>query len=150
MEAIIRKATIHDFPAVYSLIKEFAVFQKTTGKVTITLEDMMQNKALFQCFVAEINNEIAGFASFYFAYYSWTGKALYLDDLYVTERYRKTGIGKKLLDKIIEPGKRGAMYKRRWQVSGWNAAAIKFYKKTDAVIDDTEINCNLIIKTEQP
>ncbi|MCF8295410.1 MAG: GNAT family N-acetyltransferase [Bacteroidales bacterium] len=37
--------------------------------------------------------EIVGFALYFFAYYTWVGKCLYLDDLYVTETYRKKGIG---------------------------------------------------------
>lgn len=92
MEIQIRKAIEDDFASVLALIKAFAVFQKTPEKVTLTLEQLTEEKSLFQCFVAETaNKEIIGFASFFFAYYSWTGKALYLDDLYVTDEYRNKG-----------------------------------------------------------
>ena len=30
---------------------------------------------------------------YYFAYYTWVGKTLYLDDLYVKESYRGNGLG---------------------------------------------------------
>jgi len=146
MSISIRKANQQDFPAILSLIKEFSLFQKTPGKVTITLEEMIAAGNLFQCFVAETAaREIAGFASFYFVYNSWSGKGLYLDDLYVSADFRNRGIGKLLLRSIIQLAKDERCKKLRWQVSKWNENAIEFYKKTGAVIDDTEINCDLLI-----
>ena len=146
MSISIRKANQQDFPAILSLIREFSLFQKTPGKVTITLEEMIAAGNLFQCFVAETAaREIAGFASFYFVYNSWSGKGLYLDDLYVSADFRNRGIGKLLLRSIIQLAKDERCKKLRWQVSKWNENAIEFYKKTGAVIDDTEINCDLLI-----
>ncbi|MEP7144451.1 MAG: GNAT family N-acetyltransferase, partial [Ferruginibacter sp.] len=144
MSITIRKAGQHDFPAILSLINEFALFQKTPAKVTITLEQMEKEKGFFQCFVAETDQHtIIGFASFFIAYYSWTGKALYLDDLYVTESYRNKKIGAQLLNAVIDLAKKEQCKKLRWQVSNWNENAIGFYKKIGATIDDVEINCDL-------
>ena len=144
MSATIRRATEQDYPAILALIKEFSLFQGTPEKVTITLEQMKEERALFQCFVAETETgEVVGFASFFFAYYSWTGKALYLDDLYVKEAYRKQGIGKKLLEAVIDLATTSGCKKLRWQVSKWNANAIEFYKSIGATIDEVEINCDL-------
>jgi diamine N-acetyltransferase len=140
----IRKAVEADFAAILLLIKEFAVFQKTPEKVLITLEEMKANGNLFQCFVAQTDDaKIVGFASFFFAYYSWSGKALYLDDLYVTAAFRNQGIGEMFLEEIIALAKHNGCKKVRWQVSRWNSNAINFYKKMTATIDDTEINCDL-------
>jgi len=94
--------------------------------------------------VAEtVDHTIIGFASYYFTYFSWSGKGLFLDDLYITESYRKQGIGVQLLNAVIELGKKEQCKKLRWQVSGWNKDAIGFYKKIGAIVDDTEINCDL-------
>ena len=144
---IIRKAKEQDFPAILSLIKEFAIFQKTPEKVTISLAQMVEDKDCFQCLVAETDDkELVGFASYFFAYYSWSGKAIYLDDLYVQEASRKKEVGSRLLDAIINIAKQEECKKVRWQVSGWNSNAIEFYKNMGAVIDDTEINCDFIIR----
>lgn len=71
MNIVIRKADQQDYPTILSLIKAFAIFQKTPEKVTITLDEMITSGELFQCFVAETpGKEIAGFASFYFVYNS--------------------------------------------------------------------------------
>ena len=144
MNVTIRKADEQDFPAILFLLKEFSVFQKTPEKVSITLEQMINEKNFFQCLVAETENkEIAGFATFFFTYYSWTGKGLYLDDLYVKESFRKQSIGKKLLDAIIDLAKKAQCKKVRWLVSGWNTNAIEFYKKMGAAIDGTDLICDL-------
>lgn len=143
----IRSANQQDFSAILSLIKEFSIFQKTPERVTITLEQMTAEVNFFQCFVAETKDKnIVGFATFFFTYYSWSGKALYLDDLYVQDAYRKQGIGKMLLDEVINLAKNSNCKKLRWQVSNWNTNAIAFYKSLGAFIDDVEINCDLIIE----
>ncbi len=146
MNYTIRKAAPADFEDIFFLIKEFAAFQQTANKVSITVEQMHVDKNLFQCFVATTGDDkIIGFATFFFAYYSWSGKALNLDDLYVTQQFRKQGIGKMLLDEVIALAKKEDCKKLRWQVSGWNTNAISFYKKIGASIDGTDINCDLYL-----
>lgn len=146
MNVVIRKVTREDFPAIFGLIQEFSVFQKTPEKVIITLEKMPENQDLFQGFVVEHEDtSIIGFASFFMAYYSWSGKALYLDDLYVKKEYRRHQIGTQLLDKLIDYANLEGCTKVRWQVSNWNKEAIEFYKKMGAKVDDTEINCDLYL-----
>ncbi len=108
---------------------------------------MFADQHLFQCFVAQTDTgDIIGFASYFFAYYSWSGKALYLDDLYVTEVYRGSGAGTKLLEAVIYLAKQENCKRMRWLVSDWNNKAITFYKKMGAKIDRTDIICELELK----
>jgi GNAT superfamily N-acetyltransferase len=150
MDIIIRRAVVADFPAVYALFREFAVFQKTPEKLHITLDQLIADAEDFQCFVAETDGggegrgrEIVGFATFFMAYYSWTGKAIYLDDLYVRESSRKYGIGKKLLFAVIDFSKESGCKTVRWLVSRWNGNAIEFYKSIGAEVHETEMVCVL-------
>lgn len=147
MNIAIRKATEADFPAIIALIREFAQFQKTPDRVSNTAEQMLGDKDLFHCFVAVNEKEqLLGYAACFFAYYTWSGKNLYLDDLYVRESARGFNIGTKLLYTVIDHAKATGCKKLRWQVSNWNAPAIKFYKKIGALIDDVELNCHLELK----
>lgn len=139
----IRQAMPSDFEQIYSMIKEFANFIKTPDKVTTTPSQMTEDKDYFKCFVVLDKDKIVGFATYFICYYSWTGKAIYLDDLYVLENYRGLGVGNILLDKVIETAKKENCKKVRWQVSKWNEKAIAFYQNRGAVIDDIEINCDL-------
>ncbi|MEO6637706.1 MAG: GNAT family N-acetyltransferase [Ginsengibacter sp.] len=146
MTISIRKATEQDFEEVFILMKEFSLFQKTPEKLAITPGQMIREKNIFKCLIAVVDNKtIAGFASYFFTYYSWSGKGLYLDDLYVQPAFRHLDIGRKLLDAVIEIARQHECKRMRWLVSGWNANAIDFYKKIGATVDSSDINCELII-----
>ncbi len=143
MKITIRKAIEKDFFAILSLIKELATFEKAPEKVTNTVEQMKKEKDFFQCFVAETEEkEIVGIALYFFAYYTWIGKSLYLDDLYVKESFREQKIGTRLLKKIFEIAKKENCKRVRWQVLNWNKSAIDMYKKCGADIDNEWINCD--------
>src|SRR5690348_9075507 len=136
MSVTIRKATEKDFPAILDLVKGLAIFQNSIERVTNTIEQMLEEKNWFNCFVAESENkEIVGIASYSFIYYTWVGKSLYLDDLYVKESCRGQKIGSELLKKIFEVAKTENCKRIRWQVSDWNTNAIEFYRKIGADID---------------
>jgi len=145
MSVIIRDARELDFPALIGLFQEFAAFEKFPERMTNSVEKMIAEKDLFTCFVAENENkEITGYATCFFCYYTWSGKSLYMDDLYVKPEFRGNGIGSQLIYKIIAFAKNSHCHKLRWQVSKWNNPAIDFYKKLGAIIEDTEQNCDLI------
>ncbi|HEX6224453.1 MAG TPA: GNAT family N-acetyltransferase [Chryseolinea sp.] len=140
----IRHATQPDFPAVLSLVKELAVYQQMPEKVLTTVEQMEAEKEFFRCLVAEnYQKEIVGIASYFFAYYTWVGKSLYLDDLVVKQSERGQGIGSQLLDAIINIAKQENCKRVRWLVSEWNHPSIKFYKKRGVELDTESYVCDL-------
>lgn len=144
MTITIRHATETDFPAVLSLVKELAAYQQTPEKVLVTIEQMAAEKEYFRCLVAENSQkEIIGIASYFFAYYTWVGKSLYLDDLVVMQSYRGQGVGAKLLDAIINIAKQENCKRVRWLVSDWNHSAIEFYKKRGVEMDTESYVCDL-------
>lgn len=143
MNYTIRSATENDFPAILGLIKELATFEKAPEKVTNTVEQMLMEKNLFGCYVAEWESgEIIGMALFFTAYFTWVGKSLYLDDIYVKEAYRKHKVGTALLSKVFEIARAENCKRVRWQVLRWNQSAIEFYEKKGAFIDGEWLNCD--------
>ncbi|MCW3122781.1 MAG: family N-acetyltransferase [Flavipsychrobacter sp.] len=146
ISAIVRPATANDYGFVHKLIKEFAVFIGTPEKVMITAEQMQQDNDLFKCLVAEYDGEIVGFATYFFCFYSWTGKSLYLDDLYVVNEHRGRQLGTRFMEEIFKIARESNCKKVRWQVSNWNTKAIEFYKKQGASIDEVEINCDVVFE----
>ena len=144
MDINIRLATEDDFGAILELFKEFAHFENLDERMTNSVERMNIEKEYFNCFVA-VNNqdEIVGYATYFFSYFTWTGKSLYMDDLYVKESHRGSGIGTLLINKVISFANANGCHKLRWQVSDWNAPAIGFYKSLGAIIDAQERNCDL-------
>jgi GNAT superfamily N-acetyltransferase len=146
MNISIRKATEEDFPSVLSLIKELAAFEKSPEKVTNSVDQMREERHLFDCFVVETEKgEIVGLALYFFAYFTWVGKSLYLEDIYIKEPFRKQKIGTALLKKVFEIAREENCKRVRWQVLNWNLSAIQMYKKAGAEIDDEWLNCNFDI-----
>ena len=148
----IRAAKPGDGQAIFSLIKELALYEKAPEQVSNSVEQLSQD--LFKSFiceaiVAEENKEIAGFALFYTAYSTWKGKILYLEDFYVKENHRNKGIGNMLFEKVVQIAKDKKVKRMDWQVLEWNEPAINFYKKYNAK-PFQKFTINLIIKLIQP
>ena len=143
MKFRIRKAVESDFSAVLSLVKELAEFQKLPHKVINSVEQMKIDQQFFNCLVAENEDRsIVGIATYFFAYYSWVGKSLYLDDLVVNRASRGQKVGSRLLEEVFEIAKRENCKRVRWQVSDWNESALNFYRKCGAEIDRECCNCD--------
>ena len=135
---IIRKATKNDMPSVLELIQELATFEKEPDAVVVTVDDLIRDgfseNPLFQCFVAEVENEIIGMALFYYRYSTWKGKTIHLEDLIVKESKRGTGAGFALYKEIIKQGKTENVRRIEWNVLDWNTPAIDFYEKSGAKV----------------
>ena len=147
----IRKGRMDDLGQVHYLIKELAIYEKQPDAVETTVESMLEDgfgeNPAFGFYVAENNEQkIAGLALYYIRYSTWKGKLLYLEDLIVSEKYRKAGIGRKLMDAIfretIDQKCRGI----QWQVLDWNKPAIEFYNKYNPWNDPEWINCRMSLQ----
>lgn len=144
MTVNIVKGNEQHFPEILALIKELAVFEKAGESVVNTLEQMVAEQDNFEFFVAidEAEDKVVGMALYFFAYYTWVGKSLYLDDLFVNSGYRGQGIAKRLLAEIFNVAHESDCKRVRWQVLDWNEPAISLYKKMGANLDPEWINCD--------
>jgi GNAT superfamily N-acetyltransferase len=135
---IIRKALKKDMPCMLDLIQELAIFEKEPDAVVVTVDDLVRDgfseQPLFQCFVAEVENEIIGMALFYYRYSTWKGKTIHLEDLIVKESKRGTGAGFALYKEIIQQGKAENVRRIEWNVLDWNTPAIDSYEKSGAKV----------------
>ena len=147
MDVIIRKGNKSDVPAVFRLVMELAVFEKGEHLVTNTAEQMMEDgfgkNPVYHLLVAETENKIVGIAIYFIKYSTWRGKGIFLEDLIVTEKMRKHGIGKKLFDAVIAEAKKLNARTMHWQVLDWNTPAIDFYKKYNCTFEGEWIDCKL-------
>ena len=151
MNIVIRKATKQDAPAAYALIKELAEFENAAEEVTLSLEQFAKDgfeteQPLFFLNVAELTKrngetEIVGITLFYFIYSTWKGKIVYLDDLVVTQKYRRKGIGQLLLNALVQFAKAENANQLRWHVLDWNTPAIKLYEKLGMKLENEWITC---------
>ncbi len=165
MSILIREAVKDDCPRLLELITELAVYEKAPDEVTVTLEHFTESgfgeKPVWWAFVAsspspfstdeegervpDSSEIIYGFALYYIRYSTWKGRAMYLEDIIVTESERGRGIGKLLFERLIEEAKEKKLHRIVWQVLDWNEPAINFYKKYNADFDGGWLNCSIYV-----
>ena len=147
MSIKLRRAVREDCPRLLELVHELAVYEKAPNEVTVTLEHFEESgfgeKPVWWAFVAVENKTILGFALYYIRYSTWKGQRMYLEDILVTEKARGRGIGKVLMDRLIEEAKEKKFSGMMWQVLEWNEPAINFYKKYKANFDKEWVNCSI-------
>lgn len=138
MEFQVRKATKNYMPSVLKLINELAVYEREPDAVEVTVADLERDgfgdQPLFNCFVAEAEDEILGMALFYNRYSTWKGKTIHLEDLIVNEDYRGKGIGMQLYKKVMQFALEENIKRVEWVVLDWNTPAVNFYKNTGASV----------------
>jgi len=147
MEIIVRKASKSDLVAILDLVIELAVFEKEPDAVTATIADYEESfdQGVFEAHVAECEGKIIGTALYYMTYSTWKGKMLYLEDLVVTQSFRRKGIGQLLFNAVLEETKAKYAKLLKWQVLDWNQPAIDFYEKNKAIIEKDWYNGKIFV-----
>jgi GNAT superfamily N-acetyltransferase len=147
MAVIIRKVVKEDCERLLELIRELAIYEKAPEEVTVTLDHFTESgfgeNPVWWAFAAELDGKVEGFALYYIRYSTWKGQRMYLEDLIVTEKLRGQGMGKLLIEKLIEEAKEKNLSGIVWQVLEWNDPAINFYKKFNSKFDGEWVNCSI-------
>ena len=142
-EIIIQKTRPQDIPAVLKLMREFAEFENLLDFLEVTEENLHEalfgeNAFVHSLIVFDDETPIA-YAIFLPCFSSFRGqKSVYLEDIYISEDYRKFGLGKKMIKEIAKIGREFGAVRMDFQVLKWNTPAVKFYEKHGAIMDVEE------------
>jgi GNAT superfamily N-acetyltransferase len=133
----IHSATRDDAPILLSLIRALAAYEKKPHKVVATEADLLRDlfgpQPKFRALIAEWNGKPAGYATFFYFYSTFEGRAaLFLEDLFVVDEFRGYGIGKAMLSAVAKLAVDEGCFGLRWEVLDWNRPAIEFYEKLGA------------------
>ncbi len=137
MAVSIRFATPADAGLILRFIRGLAEYERAPNAVRATVAELraqMESAAPpFECLIAEINAEPAGFALFYRSYSTWLGQPLiFLEDLFVEPAHRGAGAGIALFKELARIAAGRGYSRIEWRVLDWNAPAQRFYKAAGA------------------
>jgi GNAT superfamily N-acetyltransferase len=134
-------ATEQDVPAILSLIKALAEYERLSHAVVATEADI--HRGLFgpepfaEVILARDAEATVGFALFFHTYSTFLGKpGLYLEDLFVLPDRRAQGYGKALLAALARIAVERGCGRFEWSVLDWNEPAIGFYRRMGADVMD--------------
>lgn len=129
----VRLATEQDASTIHALIVDLARATGLREKVTSKPEHFARHAAgerpAFQAFIAEREGQALGLCLFFYSFSSWRGElGVYVQDLFVSDAARGSGLGRRLIRDTARLGKqRGATY-LRLSVAKENTAAQEFYR----------------------
>lgn len=137
---MIRTATSEDVPAILTMIRELAEYERAPHEVTATEAHLRtalfgENPAVY-ALIAENDDtgEPVGFAMWFLNFSTWLGRhGVYLEDLYVKPHARGEGHGRALLTRLAQIAVERGCGRVEWAVLDWNEPSIGFYKSLGAV-----------------
>jgi GNAT superfamily N-acetyltransferase len=135
---MIRSATPDDVPAIASLIRGLAEYEKLSHEVVLNeaqlREHLFGERRYAEVVLAEQDGAVVGFALFFHNYSTFlTRPGIYLEDLFVLPEHRGQGHGKALFSHLARLAVERGCGRFEWAVLHWNAPAIAFYTSFGAV-----------------
>jgi GNAT superfamily N-acetyltransferase len=137
MNFSIRLAEPADVEAIVQLIKDLATYERASEEAIASPEQI--HEALFSstpvasCHVGVVNGEVVAMAFWFLNYSTWLGRpGLYLEDLFVREEYRGSGIGLALMKTLARHCVENNYPRFQWWVLDWNTPSTDFYKSLGA------------------
>jgi GNAT superfamily N-acetyltransferase len=136
-EVVIRPLTAADVPAFLDLIEALAEFEHLPGpdaeaRARLTA-DAVADPPRFRVLLAEAAGRAIGYAVYFLTYSTFLARpTLYLEDVFVLEPERRSGVGTAFLRALAAEALEQDCGRLEWQVLTWNAPAISFYEKLGA------------------
>jgi GNAT superfamily N-acetyltransferase len=134
----IRSASIGDAKTILHFITELAIYEKAEDEVLATLETIESSvfgaDSKVEALICEMASEPIGIAIYFYNYSTWLAKnGLYLEDLYISEKHRGKGAGKKMLQHLASIALANDCGRFEWSCLDWNTPSREFYESIGAV-----------------
>jgi GNAT superfamily N-acetyltransferase len=128
----IRDAERADVELIFALIGELADYERAAERVVGTpellAESLFGDDAVAEAVIAELGGATAGFALWFRTFSTWLCRpGLWLEDLYVSPRHRRAGVGRALLAHVARIAVERGYGRVEWSALHWNTPALDFY-----------------------
>lgn len=152
----VRPATPDDLPEILRLITELAVYEREPDAVEGGVPELAailfpdEGSPTAFCHVAEVEvgagegggdraagdgrgTKVVGIALWYLTFSTWQVRnGIWLEDLYVEEAHRGSGLGVALLRTLADTCVQRGYGRLEWCVLRWNEPSIRFYESVGA------------------
>jgi GNAT superfamily N-acetyltransferase len=148
MTLIIRSVEEKDKPKWLELWAGYLEFYKSTispEQTELTWKRLINNELKMFGFVAEIEGEVVGFTHCLFRPSTWTETDYcYLEDLFVDKNIRGKGVGRALMEKVIELAKEKKSKRVYWTTQEFNKTARVLYDSITPVSEFVQYRLPII------
>jgi len=128
---VIRFARQEDVSLILNFIRRLAEYEGLSNEVQATeevLRDSLFTRHQAEVIIGEMNGEPVAFALFFHNFSTFLGKAnLYLEDLFVDERFRGSGLGRSMFACLGRIALDRGCERLDWWCLDWNEPSISFY-----------------------
>ena len=137
----VRPAGPDDLATIHRFILDLADYERLAHEVDATREglarDIFGHSPRVFCDLAEIGAAPVGFALWFYSYSTFRGRhGIWLEDLFVRPEHRGVGAGLALLRTLAQRCREEGLARLEWSVLNWNAPAIGFYDRLEALAMD--------------
>lgn len=152
----LRKAKLADAQTIYNHLYEMAQELGLIHRFNRTLDQFIHlifNKKIASIAIALQNNEIAGlivYSKTYRDFMLFDTPGIYLHDLYVSAKYRRLGVAKKLIMYLENFAQKNNLGRIDFVVGRSNTRALKFYSSQKQINEVDHIkSMRILINPEQ-
>ena len=142
MDISIEPAAEHNVDDLIRMLLDLARYERLKGPDADAQRrlrtDVLGTDPRYEAYLAVADGEVAGYFTCYEAYSTFLAMpTLFLEDIFVVERFRRRGVGQRLFDFCVAIANERGFGRVNWQVLNWNEPAIRFYQKNGArALDD--------------
>lgn len=119
------------------MVVDLATYERAPDQVNGST--VLLREALFgpdpsaEAIVAELDGATVGFALYYRTFSTWECRpGIWLEDLFVPEEHRRSGVGLALLQELARITVRRGYTRLEWAALDWNEPALRFYERLEA------------------
>jgi GNAT superfamily N-acetyltransferase len=134
---VIEKVYAENFDDFLGLITKLAEYEKLAPPDQEAQRrlrrDCLGDNPKYQAFMGKVGDKYVSYVIFFFTYSSFLAlPTLFLEDIFVLEEHRRSGVGKKMFDFLKETAKREGCCRFEFTVLKWNKLAQGFYERNKA------------------
>ena len=133
----VRPAAVDDVPLIFAFIHDLAEYEQLAHQVQATEESVREEffgeRPRVEALIGFVDGEPAGFAVYFHTFSTFAGRqGLYLEDIYVSPKYRSRGLGTLLMRRVAAVAVERGCGRFEWTALDWNTDAHRLYERLGA------------------